>query len=136
MPPRIDVSKLDSTEKIKAINGLRRGDVITVNLTRGAVGKELRKLRPCVVVSRDDINKNQDTIIVVPLTTHDGDPQPKPYEVPIAAGEGDLDKAGVATPFKLRNIDPAERVVEIWGRLSDVTMRKIEEQLAYDLGMV
>jgi mRNA interferase MazF len=34
-----------------------------------SVGLELRKTRPCVVVSPDEINRHLNTIVVVPLTT-------------------------------------------------------------------
>jgi mRNA interferase MazF len=37
-----------------------------LNLTRGA---EIAKTRPVVVVSRDEMNRNLDTIVVCPLTT-------------------------------------------------------------------
>ena len=46
---------------------VHRGDVYLVNLnpTRG---QEIRKLRPCLVVSPDELNDNTQTIIVAPLT--------------------------------------------------------------------
>ena len=46
----------------------RRGDVFLVNLdpTRG---REIRKRRPCVVVSPDELNEHLHTLIVAPLTT-------------------------------------------------------------------
>ena len=46
---------------------VHRGDVYLVNLnpTRG---QEIRKLRPCLVVSPDELNDNIQTIIVAPLT--------------------------------------------------------------------
>lgn len=45
-----------------------RGDVFLVELnpTRG---REIRKTRPCVVVSPDELNENMGTFIVAPLTT-------------------------------------------------------------------
>ena len=46
---------------------VHRGDVFLVNLdpTRG---QEIRKMRPCLVVSPDELNENIQTIIVAPLT--------------------------------------------------------------------
>lgn len=46
---------------------VHRGDVYLVNLnpTRG---QEIRKLRPCLVVSPNELNDNIQTIIVAPLT--------------------------------------------------------------------
>ena len=46
----------------------RRFDVWLVSLdpTRGS---EIRKTRPCVIVSPDEINRNIQTVIVAPMTT-------------------------------------------------------------------
>ncbi|MGC1675919.1 MAG: type II toxin-antitoxin system PemK/MazF family toxin [Candidatus Binataceae bacterium] len=47
---------------------VRRGDVFLMDLepTRGA---EIRKTRPCVIVSPDDLNRHLQTFIAAPLTT-------------------------------------------------------------------
>ena len=52
----------------------RRGEVFLVDLnpTRGG---EIRKRRPCVVVSPDELNAHLHTFIVAPLTTG-GHPYP------------------------------------------------------------
>jgi mRNA interferase MazF len=46
----------------------RRGDVwlVELNPTRG---REIRKTRPCLIVSPDEINEHLQTHIVAPLTT-------------------------------------------------------------------
>ena len=46
----------------------KRGDVVLVTLdpTRGS---EIRKTRPCVVVSPDELNRHLQTVIVAPMTT-------------------------------------------------------------------
>lgn len=129
------VYKLNQDEKLKALNNLQRGDVIEVDLTKGSLGKEQKKLRPCVIVSNNALNKNSETIVVVPITSHDGNSKPALYDVEIPPNEGGLTKPSFATPHKLRNIDPAERVKEIWGRLSDQTMFAIDRQMEFDLGL-
>jgi hypothetical protein len=57
---------------------IRRGDVFLVSLdpTRGG---EIRKTRPCVVVSPDELNAHLQTFIVAPLTTGS---HPYPFRVP------------------------------------------------------
>ena len=47
---------------------LRRGDVCLIQLdpTRGS---EIRKTRPCLVVSPDELNQHLHTLIVAPMTT-------------------------------------------------------------------
>ncbi len=51
-----------------AVGKVARGEVFLVNLspTRGG---EIRKTRPCVVVSPDELNAHLRTFIVAPLTT-------------------------------------------------------------------
>ena len=46
----------------------KRGDVYTVQLNP-VVGREIRKARPCVIVSPDAMNRLLDTVIVAPMTT-------------------------------------------------------------------
>ena len=46
----------------------RRYDVYFANLNP-TVGNEIRKVRPVVVVSRDEMNRFLDTVVVCPLTT-------------------------------------------------------------------
>ncbi len=45
-----------------------RFDVYLVNLDP-AVGSEIKKTRPCLVISPDEMNSNIHTIIVAPMTT-------------------------------------------------------------------
>lgn len=48
----------------------RRFDVVLVELDP-TVGHEMQKLRPCLVVSPDSLNRNVQTCIIAPLTTGD-----------------------------------------------------------------
>lgn len=48
--------------------GASRFDVFLVNLDP-TVGSEIRKSRPCVVVSPDEMNRYLRTVVVAPLTT-------------------------------------------------------------------
>lgn len=48
--------------------GPSRGDVVLVELDP-ARGSEIRKTRPCVVVSPDELNHHLRTVIVAPMTT-------------------------------------------------------------------
>jgi len=47
---------------------VRRFDVFLVNLDP-TVGHEIKKTRPCVIVSPDEMNKYISTVIVAPMTT-------------------------------------------------------------------
>ena len=45
-----------------------RFDVFLVNLDP-TIGSEIKKIRPCVIISPDEMNRNISTIIVAPLTS-------------------------------------------------------------------
>ena len=46
----------------------RRFDIFLVNLDP-TVGREIKKTRPCVVISPDEMNRNIRAVIVAPMTT-------------------------------------------------------------------
>jgi len=48
--------------------GINRFEVYLVNLDP-TVGSEIRKVRPCLIVSPEEINRNLRTVIVAPMTT-------------------------------------------------------------------
>jgi mRNA interferase MazF len=91
---------------------LRRGEVYLVALdpTRG---REIRKTRPCVVVSPDEINAYLRTVIVAPLTSSG---QRYPFRVPCRFAR----KTGRGVLDQLRTVD-RERLVRRLGRLSPST---------------
>jgi len=45
-----------------------RFDVFLVNLDP-SVGSEIRKARPCVIVSPDEMNRHVNTVMIAPMTT-------------------------------------------------------------------
>jgi mRNA interferase MazF len=47
---------------------VKRFDVYLVNLDP-TVGHEIKKYRPCLVISPDELNRNISTVIVAPMTT-------------------------------------------------------------------
>jgi len=47
---------------------VRRFEVWLVNLDP-AIGKEIKKVRPCLIISPDESNKYLDTIVGAPMTT-------------------------------------------------------------------
>jgi mRNA interferase MazF len=47
---------------------VKRFDVYLVNLDP-AVGSEIQKTRPCLVISPDEMNRNIRTIIIAPMTS-------------------------------------------------------------------
>ncbi len=90
-----------------------RGDIflVALNPTRG---QEIRKTRPCVVVSPDELNAHMGTFIVAPLTTG---AYPYPFRVPCSF-QG---KDGHVVPDQLRTVD-RERLVKRLGTLPSDTL--------------
>ena len=95
---------------------VRRGEVFLVDLdpTRGA---EIQKMRPCVVVSPDELNAHLRTVIVAPLTTAG---QPLPFRVPCRFSN----KNGHIVTDQLRTVD-RERLVRHLGRVSPQTLARL-----------
>ena len=58
---------------------MRTGDIWLAQLDP-TVGSEIRKTRPCVVVSPDDMNVHLRTVIVAPMTTGS---RPAAFRVPL-----------------------------------------------------
>jgi mRNA interferase MazF len=68
--------------------GVARFDVFVVNLDH-TIGSEIRKSRPCVVVSPDEMNRHIRTVVVAPLTTA-GRPYPSRVTVRFAGKDGQI----------------------------------------------
>lgn len=47
---------------------LRQYQIVIVNLDP-TIGSEIKKTRPCVIVSPDEINHNLNTIVIAPITS-------------------------------------------------------------------
>jgi len=92
-----------------AVGSVGRGDVFLVNLnpTRGG---EIRKTRPCVVVSPDELNTHLRTFIVAPLTTGG---HSYPFRVPCKF----RGTSGHVVLDQIRTVDQ-ERLVKRLGGLS------------------
>jgi mRNA interferase MazF len=93
-----------------------RGDIflVALNPTRGS---EIRKTKPCVVVSPDELNAHLSTFIVAPLTTGG---HPYPFRVRCR-----LDgKAGHVVPDQLRAVD-RDRLVKRLGSLPETTLNEL-----------
>ncbi len=95
---------------------VKRGDVFLIDLSPTR-GREIRKTRPCVVVSPDDLNAHLRTYIVAPLTTGG---HRYPFRVPCRFGG----KAGHVVLDQLRTVD-LERLIRRRGQLTATTLKKV-----------
>ena len=98
-----------------AVDAVHRGEVflIELNPTRGS---EIRKTRPCVVVSPDELNAHVRTFIVAPLTTG-GHPYPFRIRCRFAG------RSGHVVLDQIRTVDH-ERLVRRLGKLAPQTLRQ------------
>lgn len=99
---------------------IRRFDVCLVALDP-TMGHEIKKTRPCVVVSPDEMNAHISTVIVAPLTTKG---HPYPTRIPCRFQR----KAGQVVLDQIRTIDKT-RIVKKLGKLAPATQRQVLDVL-------
>jgi mRNA interferase MazF len=106
---------------------MNRGDIYWVNLdpTKGA---EIKKRRPCVIVSATPINKARRTVIVVPFSTST---TPRP---PIVIAVHCLNKTVTAVCDQIRTVDKS-RLIEPAGQMSLGDLEKLENSLRQVLSL-
>jgi mRNA interferase MazF len=93
-----------------------RGDVFLVALDP-TLGREIRKTRPCVIVSPDELNGALTTFIVAPLTTGS---HPYPFRIACRIAG----KSGHVVLDQLRTVDRA-RLTKKVGRLGPSTLERV-----------
>lgn len=97
-----------------------RGEVHLVQLDP-TLGSEIRKTRPCVVVSPDELNRHLRTAIVAPMTTSG---QAYPWRIACRFQR----RSGFVALDQLRTVD-RERLVQRLGRLPAGTMAEVLDRL-------
>jgi len=100
---------------------VRRFDVYLINLDP-TVGSEIRKVRPCVAISPDEMNRHVRTVIVAPMTTK-GQPYPTRVECRFAG------RTAQVVLDQIRTVDKV-RLVKRLGRLGDVAQEEVLAKLA------
>ena len=92
-----------------------RGDVYLVSLNP-TEGREIRKTRPCVIVSPDELNTNLSTFVVAPMTTGG---HPYPFRIACRFEKKD----GFIVLDQIRTVD-RRRLTKRLGRLTPTTLAK------------
>ena len=100
---------------------IERGELWWINLDP-ARGAEIRKQRPCVVLSANAINRWRRTPVVVPLSASAEGAPPVVVTVPSAG------KDSVAVVDQIRAVDRS-RFVSCSGKLSDSDLAAVERAL-------
>jgi len=99
---------------------INRFDVFLVNLDP-TLGSEIRKTRPCLVVSPDEINHHIRTVIIAPMTSAGQD-----YPTRVACRFKNKD--GQVVLDQIRTVDRA-RLVKRLGRLDQPTCQTVLDVL-------
>ncbi|HPA36540.1 MAG TPA: type II toxin-antitoxin system PemK/MazF family toxin [Chitinophagales bacterium] len=95
-------------------------DIVLVNLDP-TIGSEMKKTRPCVILSPDEMNRHLQTIVVAPMTSHS-----KPYPTRVEV-KHKLTKGWIAID-QIRTID-RRRIVKRFESLSEKEIEHVKNVL-------
>ncbi len=96
---------------------LKQYQIVLVNLDP-TIGSEIKKTRPCAIISPNEMNKYLRTIIVAPMTTNS-----KKYPTRIEVKHDR--KIGWIVIDQIRTIDK-QRIIKIPGRLSRPEIKEVK----------
>lgn len=96
---------------------IKQYQIVVVNLDP-TVGSEIRKTRPCVVVSPDEMNRYINTITVCPITST---LKPYPTRIKLLVHR----KVSWIVVDQIRTID-RNRIVKVAGHLKDETILELK----------
>lgn len=99
---------------------LKQYQIVLVNLDP-TVGSEIKKTRPCVVISPNEMNKYLNTIVVAPMTSST---KKYPTRVEITHDK----KNGCIVLDQIRTVD-RKRIIKVLGNLTEKEFKKVKEIL-------
>jgi mRNA interferase MazF len=91
--------------------------IVLVNLDP-TIGSEIKKTRPCVIISPDEMNKHLNTVIIAPMTS-----QSKKYPTRIEVKHDN--KIGWIVLDQIRTIDK-QRIVKTLDKLTDSEIEQVK----------
>lgn len=92
--------------------------IVLVNLDP-TVGSEIKKTRPCVIVSPNEMNKFLNTIVIAPMTSTS-----KAYPTRISVNHNQ--QSGWIVIDQIRTVD-RKRIIKILGELSEKEIIKVKD---------
>ena len=106
---------------------VKRFDVFLVNLVP-TVGHEIKKTRPCLIISPDEMNRYIPTIIIAPMTT-------KGRDYPTRVQCSFKGKEEQIVLDQIRTIDK-NRLVKKLGKINKSTQMKVIQVLQRDVQLI
>jgi mRNA interferase MazF len=100
---------------------VKRFDVYLFNLDP-TIGSEIKKTRPCLIISPDEMNRNINTVITAPMTT-------KGTSYPTRVVCKFKGKVGQIVLDQIRTLDKI-RLVKKLGKIDSVTQKEVLDVLA------
>lgn len=97
---------------------VKQYQIVLVNLDP-TIGSEMKKTRPCVIISPNELNKYLDTIVIAPMTSSS---KSYPTRVEIHHDK----KTGWIVLDQIRTID-RKRILKVLGNLSEKEIKKVKE---------
>jgi mRNA interferase MazF len=97
---------------------LKQYSIVLVNLDP-TIGSEIKKTRPCVILSPNEINRFLNTIVVAPMTTN-----LKKYPTRIQVKHNN--KKGMVAIDQIRTIDKS-RIIKKFDRLTKSEIEKCKD---------
>lgn len=96
---------------------VKQYDILLINLDP-TIGHEIKKVRPCVVISPDEMNKHIETVVIAPMTSRG---HAYPTRVPVRF----KGKDGWVVIDQIRTVDK-RRLIKKLGRLDQETAEQVK----------
>lgn len=110
-----------------------RGEIYLVEFDP-AVGSEIKKTRPAIIIQNDIANRFSPVTIVAAITSK-FDEKLYPTEVLIYAGEAGLKQDSVVSLDQIRTIDKS-RIVKKIGKVNEFTLKRTDVALRISVGLI
>lgn len=99
---------------------IKQYNIVLVNLDP-TIGSEIKKTRPCIVISPDEMNKYLDTVVIAPMTS-----QSKTYPTRVKVEHNN--KTGWVVIDQIRTIDK-QRIVKMLDHLTDNEISIVKQSI-------
>lgn len=96
---------------------LNQYSIVLVNLNP-TIGSEIKKTRPCVIISPNEMNRPLRTIVIAPMTTSSNN---YPSRIEVKHNE----KIGWIVIDQIRTIDK-KRIIKVLGRITKPEIKEVK----------